>query len=100
VHAARSTKFGFSEDMAFSEQDSMQVPQLMHKSGSNESSASGRRFSGLWHHAQVSGQPLKNTTERMPGPSSSELPVMPVISGKGEGIDPSSIFQNGAGSAR
>ncbi len=29
-------------------------------------------LSGLWHHRQLSGHPLKNTVVRMPGPSSVE----------------------------
>ena len=33
------------------------------------SSGSGSRPSGLWHQGQVSGQPLRNTVVRMPGPS-------------------------------
>jgi len=29
----------------------------------------GPRLSGLWHHWQLSGQPLKKTVVRIPGPS-------------------------------
>jgi len=35
-------------------------------------SGSGDRLSGLWHHQQSSGHPLRKTVVRMPGPSWSE----------------------------
>ena len=46
-----------------------QLPQRMQRSGSGIGSGAGDWLSGLWHHAQRSGQPLRNTVVRMPGPS-------------------------------
>jgi hypothetical protein len=39
-----------------------------------------RCISGLWHHRQRSGHPLKNTAVRIPGPSLTEKGMISLIS--------------------
>ena len=55
----------------------------MHFSELKNISACVRCDSGLWHQAQESGQPLKNTAVRMPGPSCTQkrciLKIIPFI---------------------
>ena len=48
------------------------APQPMHRAATKRISGSARCVSGLWHHAQRSGQPLRKTTVRIPGPSCTE----------------------------
>jgi len=48
------------------------VPQPMHRFSSHCIWGFIDMLSGLWHHRQRSGHPLKNTVVRMPGPSSVE----------------------------
>ena len=42
----------------------------MQRSAFHDRRGPGSLHSGLWHQTQERGQPLKNTTERIPGPSS------------------------------
>src|SRR5512140_1428704 len=53
-------------------QASAQRPQFMHLSGLNESCGRCSMASGLWHHLQLKGHPLRNTVVRIPGPSCRE----------------------------
>lgn len=70
VQTSRSMKKGFLGFMAPGWQTSMQLPHPIHLAAVKLSSASRFFPSGLWHQTQSSGQPLKNTTDRIPGPSS------------------------------
>jgi hypothetical protein len=47
----------------------MQVPQRMQRSPRQTTSGAADSPSGLWHHEQRSGQPLRKTAVRIPGPS-------------------------------
>ncbi len=67
--AATVTKRPFSSTMASLGQTVRQVPQRSQRSGWTSTSGSGDWLSGLWHHQQRSGQPLRKTVVRMPGPS-------------------------------
>src|SRR6056297_1283081 len=82
VQARRSTKQGFFRDMALSGQASTQVSHPMQSFWSYDSSCTGSLLSGLWHHAHERGHPLKNTTVRIPGPSSKEFPLISSMSGE------------------
>ena len=48
------------------------APQAMHRPAGTTATVPSGMLSGLPHHRQRSGQPLKNTVVRMPGPSWSE----------------------------
>ncbi len=50
-------------------QTASQAPQWMHRSRLFSRWGFGEKLSGLWHHLQRSGQPLRKITLRMPGPS-------------------------------
>jgi hypothetical protein len=54
----------------------MQSPQPRQRSAKYINSGFVAWLSGLWHHQQRSGQPLKKTVVRMPGPSCSEYRMM------------------------
>ena len=55
-----------------SSSSSVQRPQLMQRWRRRTNSGDGDWLSGLWHHAQLSGQPFMKTVVRTPGPSWSE----------------------------
>ena len=67
-----SMLFSSSTNTASSGQIFMQYPQCMHRPGTLISSCSGSMSSGLWHHLQFRGQPLRKTVVLIPGPSSVE----------------------------
>ena len=49
-----------------------QAPQEMQRVSKTSTSGANDWLSGLWHHRQRAGQPLRKTVVRMPGPSCSE----------------------------
>ena len=59
----------FSSTSASLGQTVRQVPQRSQRSGWIRTSGASAWLSGLWHHQQRSGQPLRKTVVRMPGPS-------------------------------
>ena len=63
------TKRPLSSTMASFGQTVRQVPHRSQRSGWIRISGLGDWLSGLWHHQQRSGQPLRKTVVRMPGPS-------------------------------
>ena len=68
---ARSRSMPSSErSMPLSSQISMHESHTMQRFLYHCTSVRTFRLSGLWHQAKRSGQPLKNTVVRMPGPSS------------------------------
>ena len=78
-HFVLSMKKGFCLEIALFLQSSMQVLQAIHFCASKDISRLGLLPSGLWHHTQERGQPLKNITVLMPSPSSNELPFISKI---------------------
>lgn len=53
-------------------QASRQVPHPMHRPRNHCTSGPAETVSGFWHHRHESGQCLKKTVDRIPGPSSVE----------------------------
>ena len=72
MHFVRSTQLGFSGPIAPCRHAFMHFPHPMHFFWSYITSGSILCDSGLQHHRQESGQPFKNTMDRIPGPSFTE----------------------------
>jgi len=69
-HKAKSvTGTSSGHKMASFGQASTHLPHRIQRVGRNASCGTREMLSGLWHHQQLNGQPLKNTVVLMPGPS-------------------------------
>jgi hypothetical protein len=74
VHCCRPMEMPFFPELrAFSGHASMQLRHPMHRVPTQCTWIEGEMLSGLWHHTQDSGQPLKKTVLLMPGPSSVDM---------------------------
>jgi len=81
VQIFRSMKSGLSREIAPWGHALMHSLSSTHFSWSHHNSGVIFLLSGLWHQRHLRGQPLEKTTDRIPGPSSTELPSISMISG-------------------